>query len=65
MKKKAIVSDIHGTTRDVIEDTINLQGVTFRFIDTAGIRQTNDTIENLGIERTFQKDGPSICHFYG
>lgn len=54
-EEKAIVSDIHGTTRDVIEDTINLQGVTFRFIDTAGIRQTNDTIENLGIERTFQK----------
>lgn len=52
---KAIVSDIHGTTRDIIEDTINLQGVTFRFIDTAGIRQTTDTIENLGIERTFQK----------
>jgi small GTP-binding protein len=50
-----IFGDIHGTTRDVIEDTINLQGVTFRFIDTAGIRQTNDTIENLGIERTFQK----------
>ena len=54
-EEKAIVSDIHGTTRDVIEDTINLQGVTFRFIDTAGIRQTDDTIENLGIERTFQK----------
>lgn len=54
-EEKAIVSDIHGTTRDVIEDTINLKGVTFRFIDTAGIRQTTDTIENLGIERTFQK----------
>lgn len=52
---RAIVSDIHGTTRDVIEDTINLSGITFRFIDTAGIRETNDTIENLGIERTFQK----------
>ncbi len=52
---KAIVSDIHGTTRDVIEDTINIGGVTFRFIDTAGIRETNDTIESLGIERTFQK----------
>ena len=44
----AIVSDIHGTTRDVIEDTINIGGITFRFIDTAGIRDTNDTIENLG-----------------
>lgn len=54
-EEKAIVSDVHGTTRDVIEDTINLQGITFRFIDTAGIRQTTDTIESLGIERTFQK----------
>ncbi len=52
---KAIVSDIHGTTRDVIEDTINIGGVTFRFIDTAGIRETNDKVESLGIERTFQK----------
>jgi len=52
---KAIVSDIEGTTRDVIEDTINLGGVTFRFIDTAGIRTTLDKIENMGIERTFQK----------
>lgn len=52
---KAIVSDIHGTTRDVIEDTVNIGGITFRFIDTAGIRETSDTIENLGIERTFQK----------
>lgn len=54
-EEKAIVSDIHGTTRDVIEDTVNIGGITFRFIDTAGIRETNDTIENLGIERTFQK----------
>ncbi|MGL5979990.1 MAG: tRNA uridine-5-carboxymethylaminomethyl(34) synthesis GTPase MnmE [Phocaeicola sp.] len=54
-EEKAIVSDIHGTTRDVIEDTVNLQGITFRFIDTAGIRQTNDAIESIGIERTFQK----------
>ena len=54
-EERAIVSDIHGTTRDVIEDTVNLGGITFRFIDTAGIRKTNDTIENLGIERTFQK----------
>ena len=52
---KAIVSEIEGTTRDVIEDTINLGGVTFRFIDTAGIRTTLDKIENMGIERTFQK----------
>ena len=51
---KAIVSDIHGTTRDVIEDTVNIQGITFRFIDTAGIRETHDTIEAMGIERSFQ-----------
>ena len=54
-EEKAIVSDTHGTTRDVIEDTDNIGGVTFRFIDTAGIRETDDTIETLGIERTFQK----------
>ena len=51
---RAIVSDVHGTTRDTIEDTIDIQGVTFRFIDTAGIRQTQDTVEQIGIERTFQ-----------
>lgn len=56
-EEKAIVSDIHGTTRDVIEDVIQLQGITFRFIDTAGIRKTTDTIEQLGIERTFKKIG--------
>ena len=52
---KAIVSDIHGTTRDVIEDTINLRGIDFRFIDTAGLRATDDKIEQIGIERTRQK----------
>lgn len=52
---KAIVSDIHGTTRDTIEDLVTIDGITFRFIDTAGIRQTGDTIENLGIERTYKK----------
>ena len=51
---RAIVSDIHGTTRDTIEDTMELQGVTFRFIDTAGIRQTTDEVEQIGIERTYQ-----------
>ena len=50
---KAIVSEIHGTTRDAIEDTMTLSGVVFRFIDTAGIRHTEDAIENLGIERTY------------
>lgn len=51
-EERAIVSDIQGTTRDAIEDTINLQGVTFRFIDTAGIRHTSDSIEQMGIERS-------------
>lgn len=52
---KAIVSDIHGTTRDAIEDTTIIDGQMFRFIDTAGIRETTDQIESLGIERTFKK----------
>ena len=51
-EERAIVSDIQGTTRDAIEDTLNLGGITFRFIDTAGIRHTSDTIEQLGIERS-------------
>ncbi len=54
-EEKAIVSDIHGTTRDVIEDTTNINGVTFRFIDTAGIRDTSDKIENMGIVRSLRK----------
>ena len=54
-EEKAIVSEIHGTTRDVIEDTVNIQGIVFRLIDTAGIRETNDAIETMGIERTFKK----------
>lgn len=52
---KAIVSDIHGTTRDVIEDVVNIHGTAFRFFDTAGIRETSDHIENLGIERSYSK----------
>ncbi len=50
---RAIVSDIHGTTRDTIEDTIDINGITFRFIDTAGIRQTTDEVEKIGITRTY------------
>ena len=52
---KAIVSDIHGTTRDVIEDTTVIRGVCFRFIDTAGLRDTTDTIERMGIDRSYEK----------
>lgn len=52
---KAIVSDIHGTTRDVIEDVVNIHGTAFRFFDTAGLRETIDHIETLGIERTYHK----------
>ncbi|MDA3928880.1 MAG: tRNA uridine-5-carboxymethylaminomethyl(34) synthesis GTPase MnmE [Prolixibacteraceae bacterium] len=54
-EEKAIVSDIAGTTRDVIEDVVIIGGIQFRFIDTAGIRTTSDTIETIGIERTFDK----------
>lgn len=54
-EEKAIVSEVHGTTRDFIEDTINIDGLVFRLIDTAGIRDTQDTVETLGIERTFKK----------
>lgn len=52
---KAIVSDVHGTTRDFIEDTTIINGIQFRFVDTAGIRKTDDIVENIGIERTYQK----------
>lgn len=52
---RAIVSDIAGTTRDTIEETLNINGVLYRFIDTAGLRQTDETIERIGIERTFKK----------
>ena len=54
-EERAIVSDIHGTTRDVIEDTVDINGVTFRFIDTAGIRHTDDAIEQIGIRLTLKK----------
>ena len=54
-EEKAIVSEIHGTTRDVIEDVVNIHGTAFRFFDTAGIRETTDEIETLGIERSYSK----------
>jgi tRNA modification GTPase len=56
-EERAIVSDIAGTTRDTVEDELVLDGIRYRFVDTAGIRQTTDTIESLGIERTYQKTG--------
>lgn len=54
-EERAIVSDIHGTTRDTIEDTMHIGGYLFRFVDTAGLRETEDTIESLGIERSRSK----------
>jgi len=54
-EERAIVSDIHGTTRDVIEDVVNIQGTAFRFFDTAGLRDTADVIESMGIERSYEK----------
>ena len=54
-EEKAIVGDVHGTTRDFIEDTTIINGIQFRFVDTAGIRKTDDVVENIGIERTYQK----------
>ncbi len=54
-EERAIVSDIHGTTRDTIEETLNIDGILFRFIDTAGLRETSETVEKIGIERTFKK----------
>ena len=52
---RAIVSDIAGTTRDTIEETLNINGILFRFIDTAGLRETEETIEKIGIERSYKK----------
>lgn len=54
-EERALVSNVHGTTRDTIEETVNVGGTLVRFIDTAGIRETSDTVERMGIERTFDK----------
>ncbi len=54
-EERAIVSDVHGTTRDTIEEVLNIEGVLFRFIDTAGIRETSEVVERIGIERTYRK----------
>ena len=54
-EERAIVSNIHGTTRDVIEDAVDIRGVTFRFIDTAGIRHTDDEVEKIGIDLAYRK----------
>lgn len=61
---RAIVSDIAGTTRDTIEDEIIIDGVAFRFIDTAGIRDTKDVVENIGIQKTFEKIGQAQVVLY-
>ena len=63
-EEKAIVSNIAGTTRDSIEDEMNIDGYKFRFIDTAGIRETSDTIENLGINKTLDKAENSNITLY-
>ncbi|MFD2512579.1 tRNA uridine-5-carboxymethylaminomethyl(34) synthesis GTPase MnmE [Pontibacter locisalis] len=63
-EEKAIVSDVPGTTRDFIEDEINIEGVTFRFIDTAGLRETTDKVEAIGVERTMQKLSQSSLIIY-
>nr|WP_242919454.1 tRNA uridine-5-carboxymethylaminomethyl(34) synthesis GTPase MnmE [Pontibacter liquoris] len=63
-EEKAIVSDVPGTTRDFIEDEINIGGITFRFIDTAGLRETTDKVEAIGVERTMQKLSQSSLIIY-
>ena len=63
-EERAIVSDVHGTTRDTIEEVLNVDGLQFRFIDTAGLRETSETVEKIGIERTFKKMNDAQVIFY-
>jgi tRNA modification GTPase len=63
-EERALVSEIPGTTRDAIEDTISIHGVSFRFIDTAGLRHSEDIVENMGIERTFEKMNQAMVVLY-
>src|SRR4029079_13042037 len=63
-EERAIVSEIEGTTRDTVEEEIVLEGIKFRFIDTAGLRETHDAIEKIGVEKTFEKmhESPVILY---
>ena len=63
-EEKAIVSDMPGTTRDFIEDEINIEGVNFRFVDTAGLRETTDKVEAIGVQRTREKMGKASLILY-
>jgi tRNA modification GTPase len=63
-EEKAIVSNIPGTTRDIIEDTIHIEGVEFRFVDTAGIRETENEIENIGIQRALNRSKEASIIIY-
>ena len=63
-EERAIVSEIAGTTRDTIEETLNINGILFRFVDTAGLRETTDTIEKIGVEKAFQQIDKSSVYVY-
>ncbi len=63
-EEKAIVSDIAGTTRDIIEDTLQIEGINFRFIDTAGLRETGDQIEAIGVKKAYEQMGKASIILY-